>query len=221
MRADVEEPSARHRVVDRVRGALRFSAVEIGVLAVLALLVIGGASLAWVRSRPIALSQAPAALVAPDASPSGSAVAAPAGSTIIVHVVGAVRSPGVYELPAGARGIDAVRAAGGLGPHADALAVNLARALVDGEQLIVPRVAAASAEATEASGSGTSATDKVNINTADLAALDALPGIGPTIAQRIIDHREANGPFRTIEGLIDVSGIGEKTLADLEPFVTV
>ena len=206
--------------MDRVRDALRFSAIEIGVLAVLALLVIGGASLAWVRSRPIALSQgtdAPFAVI----EPSASAAAIP-GGTIIVHVVGAVRNPGVYELPSGARGIDAVRAAGGLGPHADPLAINLAALLTDGAQLIVPRTVsvtgggAAAAEASTASG-----VDKININTADQAALESLPGIGPSLAQRIIEHRDTNGPFGSIQDLLDVSGIGEKTLANLEPYITV
>lgn len=212
--------------MDRVRDALRFSAIEIGVLAVLALLVIGGASLAWVRSRPIALSQGPAApfaVIEPSASTTSTA-ALPTG-TIIVHVVGAVRNPGVYELPAGARGIDAVRAAGGLGPHADPLAINLAALLTDGAQLIVPRTASSDPSsggaAPPAAESDASGVDKININTADQGQLESLPGIGPSLAQRIIEHRDTNGPFGSIQDLLDVSGIGERTLANLEPFITV
>lgn len=211
MREPVEETAARRRGVERIREALRFSALEFTVLAVLALLVVGGASLAWVRSRPIPLAQAPATFV--EAEPS---VAPAAGGTIFVHVVGAVREPGVYELPAGSRAIDAVRAAGGLGPHADTISVNLAKPLTDGEQLVVPKAATTADRATAQQDDG-----KVNINTADQAGLETLPGIGPALAQRIIEHREANGPFKSVDDLLNVSGIGEATLANLEPYVTV
>ena len=202
----------------RLREHLRFSKVEILVLSVLGLLVVGGASLAWARSKPVPVSLAEGAAVL-----SESADAASDGS-LWVHVVGAVLRPGVYELPAGARGVDAVRAAGGLGRRADVLAVNLARPLQDGEQLVVPRklprAAQASGSAAGASSSD-SAQSKVNVNTADQAALETLPGIGPTLAQRIIDYREQHGPFATVRDLVKVSGIGEKTLANLEPYVTV
>jgi competence protein ComEA len=205
-------------VVDRFRDVLRFSAIEIGVLTILALLVIGGACLAWVRARPVELS---AATGQPSSFAQTEATTQPSPVTLIIHVVGAVLKPGVYELAPGARGIDAIRAAGGLGPHADATAINLAAPLTDGSQLIVPRNDGKPAAGSTSDQSDTPESSKVNLNTADLAELDSLPGIGPTIAQRIIDYRESIGAFTSIEDLLDVSGIGDKTLEDLRPYVTV
>lgn len=216
------EPSTQdRRPIERVRDALRFSAIEIVVVAVLVLLVAGGASLAWLRSRPVALAQ-PGGFVAAEASGAPSGAPSVTGASIVVHVVGAVRRPGVYELAAGARGIDAVRAAGGLGPHADPLAINLAQPLTDGEQLLVPRRAPGNgAQPGGAAAADRDAAGKVNVNTADQAELETLPGIGPSLAARIIEHRDANGPFASIQDLLEVSGIGEKTLANLEPYITV
>ncbi|MBE6470138.1 MAG: ComEA family DNA-binding protein [Coriobacteriaceae bacterium] len=151
-----------------------------------------------------------------------------------VYVVGAVKAPGVYELPSDARVNDAVQAAGGLKKNADAAAVNLARAIVDGEQVYVPTEGesaatasngAAVAPSTSAGGAGSSpaapAGEKVNINTADASALQSLPGIGEVTAQKIIASREAEGPFATIDDLKRVSGIGEKKFAALADAITV
>lgn len=224
MRADVE-PASDRTAAERLRDALRFSPLEIVVLGVLVLLVGGGATLAWARSRPLPLDAGFAAAPGFVVTPSGSPDAAASTTTIMVHVVGAVRRPGVFELPAGSRGIDAVRAAGGLTRRADPLAINLAKPLSDGEQLIVPDRAAEPASPRVGSGSGGSsaadASGLVNVNTADQAELETLPGIGPALAQRIIEHRETNGPFATLDDLLEVSGIGEKTLENLEPYVTV
>ena len=163
-----------------------------------------------------------------------------AGGSVMVHVVGAVFHPGVYELPATARVCDAVGAAGGMTGNAAQGAVNLARTLVDGEQIAFPtadeyRDAAA---ATSAQGSGPSggvsgrgsapgknagqpAGAPVNINTADAAALDALPGVGPSTAAKIVAEREANGPFESPDDLGRVTGIGPKKLEQLREFVCV
>jgi competence protein ComEA len=162
-------------------------------------------------------------------------------ATIEVHVVGAVRRPGLVTVVAGARVGDAVLAAGGLARRADQRAVNLARILADGEQVVVPRRGegrAAGVEAPASSGGTAQGTGlapagtatgtatgsdagSVDLNTADLAALDTLPGIGPALAQRIVDWREQNGSFTTVEQLMEVSGIGEATFARLRDLVGV
>ncbi len=154
---------------------------------------------------------------------------APAGGGLLVHVVGEVADPGLVTVPDGARVADALEAAGGATRKADLTAVNLARTVVDGEQLYVPRPGepvlgpaapgaggAASGTGGQGAPSGGSATGAtVDINTADAAALEALPGVGPSIAQAIVEWREANGPFANVDELEDVPGIGPATLAEL------
>ena len=144
---------------------------------------------------------------------------------VVVHVGGAVAAPGVRELPPGARVQDAVDAAGGFSDDAACDALNLARVLVDGEQVVVPSLEEAEAAATasvQAGDAGTAAAaGKVNINTASAAELDALPGIGPSTAGKIVADREANGPFATVEDLKRVSGIGDKKYADLADSICV
>jgi len=143
------------------------------------------------------------------------ASAAPGSSgVILVHVLGAVERPGLYELRDGARTVDAIAAAGGLTDAADQAQLNLARFVADAEQLYVP--ALGEAAAADPSGAG----GKVNINTADAAALDTLPRVGPAMADRIIAWREANGPFTSIEDLMNVTGIGDKTFEGLRDLVT-
>ncbi|WP_255579842.1 helix-hairpin-helix domain-containing protein [Cryobacterium sp. PAMC25264] len=158
------------------------------------------------------------------------AAAAPA---IFVHVLGAVAHPGLFEVHDGARVVDAVAAAGGLLATADQAGVNLARLVSDGEQLYVPAQGevVAGAPPVAAGGGGSSsgaggtgsgaAAVKVNLNTATLAELDTLPRIGPTMAQRILDYRDAQGRFGTIDDLRNVTGIGEKTFAALQDLITV
>lgn len=143
------------------------------------------------------------------------------GAAIYVHVLGAVNMPGLYILRDGDRAIDAVAAAGGYTDDADRRALNLARFLSDGEQIAVP-TQAESASGT-ALGPDTSTTNggKVNLNTADVAALETLPRVGPSLAARILAWREENGRFASVEDLMSVSGIGEKTFAGLKDLVTV
>ena len=136
------------------------------------------------------------------------------GAPLLVHVLGAVARPGLVELEAGARVVDAVAAAGGLTPEADPAGVNLARPVVDGEQLAVPVVGAV--PPLDATGAAAAAADGlVHLNTADVAALDTLPRIGPALAQRIIDWRDVNGPFTSTEQLLEVAGIGDTVFAGL------
>ena len=143
----------------------------------------------------------------------GDAVAA---QVLYVHVSGAVNAPGLYILDTDARVLDAIAAAEGFRDDADDDAVNLARPLSDGEQLVVPVVGAAPAEAQVAAGDG-----RINLNTADEAALDTLPRIGPALAARIIEWRDANGRFTTVEDLLAVPGFGDKMLESLRALVTV
>jgi competence protein ComEA len=149
------------------------------------------------------------------------AVGAP---TILVHVLGAVGRPGIVELASGARVVDAIAAAGGVTDEADPAGVNLARLLVDGEQLIVPRAGEVpppqAGPAAGGSGAG-AAGGRVSINQADLAALDTLPRIGPALAQRIIDWREANGPFTDVSQLLEVAGIGDAVYSGLVDLVSL
>jgi competence protein ComEA len=146
---------------------------------------------------------------------------------VTVHVAGAVRRPGVYRLPAGARVNDALRRAGGARGRADLTAVNLAAKLEDGRQVLVPERAApaapgAGAGAGAAAGADASAPGApINLNTATLEQLDTLDGVGPGIAQRILDHREQHGGFTSVEELGEVPGIGAKRLATLTQLVTV
>lgn len=146
-----------------------------------------------------------------------------AETEVVVHVAGAVATPGVQRLPAGARVTDAVDAAGGPAADADLGRVNLAARLEDGQQIYVPRLGeqppAAGAPST---GPGSAASSgPVDINRASVAELDALPGIGPTIAQAIVDHRTTHGRFASVDDLLEVRGIGEAKLEELRPLVTV
>ena len=151
-------------------------------------------------------------------SPTATAGATSSGTEIFVHILGAVQRPGLYSLSEGDRAIDAVAAAGGFLDTADQRTINLARFVVDGEQIVVPALG----EVPAAAGApGVSADGKVNINTADEAALDTLPGVGPATAQRIIAWREANGAFAVVEDLMNVSGIGDKTFEGMRDLVTV
>ncbi|MGV3714178.1 ComEA family DNA-binding protein [Pseudolysinimonas sp.] len=140
----------------------------------------------------------------------------PATAAIYVHILGEVTRPGLYELRDGDRAVDAVAAAGGFTEAADAGGLNLARFVSDGEQIIVPAVGE-----TSAASPGVASDGRVNLNTADAAALDTLPGVGPATAAKILAWRERNGRFESVEDLLDVGGIGEAKLEALRDLVTV
>jgi competence protein ComEA len=134
---------------------------------------------------------------------------------LVVDVAGAVRRPGLYHLAAGTRIADAVAAAGGATAKADITLVNLAAPLADGEQVLVPARGAVTASASSAP----SPTAPLDLNTASLEQLDALPGVGPATAQKIVDYRQAHGPFRNVDELEAVPGIGPAKLAQLKGLV--
>lgn len=240
----------RHRAADRVSivaartgvtpraviGLLLLGAAVAGVLMVRLLLVDHG-------SRPVPLRMA-AATGSANPSPSTAAASASASApaslattaprsaaagagVVLVHVVGQVRHPGVVRLPAGARVEQALEAAGGATSKADLVRVNLARPVVDGEQIVVPKPgeamtgAAGVVDGPLGPASATGAEGPVDLNTAGLAELDTLPGVGPVLAQRILDWRSQNGRFSTVDELGEVSGIGEKVLENLRPLVRV
>lgn len=136
---------------------------------------------------------------------------------LYVHVLGAVESPGLYVLDLDARLVDAVAAAGGTTAEADLAAINLARVLSDGEQIIVPTIGAEAGDP----GAVAPADDLIDLNTADQAALETLPRIGPALAERIISWREENGRFQSVDDLLSVPGIGEKLLAGIRDGVRV
>jgi competence protein ComEA len=158
-------------------------------------------------------------------SPSGEAVIlrpAPTEKPVIVYITGAVPRPGVYALPKNARVQDAISAAGGFLAEAEKSQINLAALLEDGEKLDIPYVEGASPVlGTPVPEVITATTELVNINTASLAELDTLPGVGPTTAQRIIDYREQNGPFINTEDIINVQGIGTGTYERMKDQITV
>ncbi|HET7660699.1 MAG TPA: helix-hairpin-helix domain-containing protein [Oryzihumus sp.] len=214
-------------------------------LAVLGLLVtlvgatvLFGVRVAWARQasapHPVVPRAGPSGLVGrsvPSAfasGPSAAGASATAG-VVVVDVVGQVRRPGVVRLPAGSRVLDAVTRAGGALPGADLAQVNLARVLVDGEQLLVPKpgqlVSVAPGPGTTGagvpSGVGGGAGGVVDLNTADATALDSLPGVGPVLAQRILDWRTEHGRFSSVDELGEVSGIGDKLMSQLRPKVRV
>ncbi|TDN92813.1 helix-hairpin-helix domain-containing protein [Microbacterium sp. BK668] len=146
---------------------------------------------------------------------------AAAEASVFVHVSGAVAAPGLYVLADHARVVDAIAAAGGFTDGADEAAVNLARPLSDGEQLVVPVVGAEPAPGEVGTGSVPAGDGRVNLNTADAGELDTLPRIGPAMAERIIQWRKANGGFTSVEDLLAVPGIGDRMLEALRDLVTV
>jgi len=153
-----------------------------------------------------------------ESGPSGAPEPVTVGAApLLVHVLGAVAKPGLVELAAGARVVDAVAAAGGFTADADPAGVNLARPVVDGEQLVVLAIGQVPppGQAPGPAGGATGGDGLVHLNTADVAALDTLPRIGPALAQRIIDWRDANGPFTSIDQLLEVTGIGDAVFAGL------
>jgi len=156
------------------------------------------------------------------APPAPARVEQPRPRSAVVHVAGAVRRPGVYRMRPGARVDDALRRAGGATARADLTQVNLAAEVEDGRQVVVPeRAPRAAASASSAAATGPAPGRPLNVNTATLEQLDALDGIGPGLAQRILDAREERGGFSSVEELAEIPGIGEARMASLREQVRV
>lgn len=197
--------------------------LAIGICAAVVVAVGLAAFAAWNAFSGEAFQIAHEQTVAPESlSASEDAQEEAAVPVIAIHVSGAVSNPGVYELPEGSRANDAIEAAGGASEDAVPDALNLARVLSDGEQIIVPTVEEQERlEEAAAAGQTLDAGGKVNINTATVEQLDTLPGVGESTAQKIIADREENGPFGSPEDLKRVSGIGDKKYEDLADLITV
>ena len=204
-RFDDQSPQAGHDDADPPRKAPR--AVRIGVGLVIGIVVVAlGISAAGVvvkaagRTEIVAAQQTQGPV-----SERAIASASSAEVTLIIHVTGAVSKPGVIEIPEGARVFEAIEKAGGFTPDALSDAVNLARFLVDGEHLSIPTIGE-ELPAADVSGG------RVSLSLASPSELETLPGIGPTIAARIVAWRETHGPFRHVDDVLAVSGIGPATL---------
>ena len=234
----------RDQLADRARDLLADTRVGVVVLVVVAV----AAGFVWYRmgaggeahgAAPIASPASAAARSAttgsttgPTTGPTPTSGVATAGaatkatsSRIVVHVAGAVTKPGVVELPAGSRVIDAIEAVGGARPDGDLDRLNLAAKLADGERVFVgaPGVADPGA-GTGGTGAGAATATpggKVNLNTATQAQLEELPGVGPAFAQAILTERQRRGGFASVNDLRSVRGIGDKRFADLAPLLTV
>jgi competence protein ComEA len=220
--------------LDLSTGRLLAGAAALGVTAVVCWRLLAPPAPAAEMQLPYARPPAAAAASASDTGPAGGTApgAGPAtdpdghgdgtGEKVVVHVAGAVASPGVQRLAAGSRVIDAVDAAGGLAADADPSRLNLAAELVDGQQVYVVRVGEV-APALAAGGGGTNGGPEpvVDLNTASAADLEELPGVGPATAEAIIEHREQHGPFTSVDSLLDVRGIGDAKLAELRDRVAV
>jgi competence protein ComEA len=189
---------------------------EIAGLIVVMVAVLGGAGLWYARSlpKPVTIARA-----APGTASQGSVSPSPA-VTIIVDVAGEVEQPGVYEFAEGDRVIDAIERAGGQLPKADLSLLNLAAPLTDGTQILVPK---AGPPGVVVPGGGTvgSSGGLININSASATELETLSGIGEVLAATIVEYREQNGPFTSVDDLMDVSGIGPATLEEIRDQVTV
>lgn len=200
------------------------------VWLVAGLVMLVGLAALVLRSRtaaPVIAPPAESAPVAPALAVSPSVMTSPAsGTTILVHVAGAVRRPGLYEITAGARVADVIELARGPTAKADLNALNLAEPIVDGQKIEVPRKGEAvevTAPASPVPGSTTPAAPGgvIDLNTADQATLETIPGIGPVTAQAIIAYRTEVGSFESIDQLLEVSGIGPATLESMRPYVTL
>lgn len=252
------EPDLRGALSARWPAPVALASQHLAVLALVVAVVVGGTAWWLLRARgaaepvldPVSASAAPLvdAGAPPGASPSASpgltlSSDAPSGGAsggtssgapsakVTVDVVGKVRHPGIAVLDAGARVVDAVRAAGGARHGVDLSTLNLARLLVDGEQIAVGVAGAGGAPAGASGSSGSAAAgggggapapgSRVNLNTATQDQLEGLPEVGPVTAQAILAYRQQNGGFTSVDQLLEVQGIGPKTLAQLTPYVTV
>lgn len=222
-------------VPEPLRGRVELGQGTLALVAVIVALALGVTCWLVVRSSasPVAASEPELthasplrslAAVASDRGTTAPSTPAAASSRIVVDVEGKVRHPGVVELRAGSRVVDAVRAAGGVRRRRDLGGVDLAAPLTDGQQVVVgvastPAAPAVAGDPTATTGSAP--TQKIDLNTATADQLEAIPGIGPVTAQAIVAWREQNGRFTSIDELLEINGIGPAKEADIAPYVTL
>jgi competence protein ComEA len=217
---ETELPSDGRAV--RVRMGLGAGVVLLLIAAAIAV-VISATTSHPAAAAPASYSHSSSASTTPSSTTGDDASGSSSSTTAFVQVVGQVRNPGVYELPAGDRIVDAIAAAGGFTAKADQASLNLAQVISDGQQIVVAaRGAAGSVGSGTASGAGAgvSSTGTVDINTADATGLETLDGIGPALAQRIIAYRTAHNGFRSVNDLQNVTGIGPKKFAAIKGSVS-
>lgn len=231
--------ASRHLVGDLV-SRIRLTGAHVAVISIVVAVAVGVAAFLAVRSDPqvvpalapvseplVSTSVSPSASVDPSASApapgSGAVSGALSGEAeVTVDVAGKVRRPGIAVLPPGSRVVDAVEAAGGARRGVDLASLNLARPLVDGEQILVGVPLPAGVVGSLGATPGPEETGPlVNLNSADLAALETLPGVGPVTAGAIVSWRTEHGGFTAVEELLEVDGIGDATLAEIAPHVTI
>ncbi|MCW2779858.1 MAG: ComEA family DNA-binding protein [Marmoricola sp.] len=216
---------AADRLPPSIQGRVGLGPAHVALIALVVALGLSVAAVVALRSggsaQPVPVA-APAAASSPLVPAKPVASATTADVPVVVDIAGKVRRPGVATLPAGSRVVDALKQAGGAKPGVSLTALNLARVLVDGEQILVGVPAAGvAASAAVAPGAPAPSGQLVNLNSATAEQLDTLPGVGPVTAQKILDWRSRNGAFSSVDELLEVDGIGEKTLADLAPFLTL
>lgn len=214
-------------VPDTMRGVTALGPPQMAVVAILVAVALALTSWWVIRAQP---EQVPAAAsvpvtepasAAPLVSPAPAPSAAASTGSVTVDVAGKVRRPGIVVLATGSRVIDALQAAGGAKSGVSTTSINLARVLVDGEQILVGETGAAGAVGSAAAAPGTGGGPLVNLNTASQTELETLPGVGPVTATAIIAWRTEHGGFSAVEELLEVSGIGDATLQKIAPFVTI
>jgi len=214
----------------RWRGVIDFGKEHVIVVVVALAVGVVFAVMTFLHGRADVVPLAPAVSVAssdpaPSSEPTPEAQPSPQAS-IKVHVMGAVAAPGVVSLTPGARVQDAIEAAGGLAAGADPAQLNLAAVVADGSQIVIGTTQHPQGQINGGGGEGSGASPaasagKVNLNTASQVELETLPGIGPVTAQNILAWRDQHGRFTAVAELDEVSGIGPKTLAQLEPYVCI
>jgi competence protein ComEA len=216
----IPDPSWRERVdawAERVRSLGTVPRAALGVAASGTVLVV-----AILLLRPAGADPAPEETLPRASAPAAPASASPPTVQVVVaQAAGAVTQPGLYRLPPGSRVDDLVRAAGGLAPDADADRVNLAALVTDGEKVYVPRVGEALPADASSGGAPSSDSQPIDLNTASIAQLDTLPGVGPATAQAIVDYRSEHGRFSSVDDLLNVRGIGPAKLEELRSLVRV
>ena len=206
----------------------RFSRMHVGVISVL--LILGLITAGWMllRARPVAVASPGGVVTVSTPTPAAASATPTTGksaSKIVVHVLGAVRRPGLVKLGENSRVQDAIDAAGGLTRRADPGELNLAQVLNDGQQVVIGTAADPAGEVRDqpgsATGGGSSASGALDLNRANQSQLEELPGVGPVTAQAILTWRQQHGRFSRIEELQEVDGIGPKTYAQIAPHVRV